>query len=63
MLERDVSDAILDLVLYADLRSDLPDEMRRHVDRLRELRARIESGESIDLFEFDGDEEEAARDA
>ena len=60
MLENDVSDAILDLLLYADQRSDLAPEMRRHVERLRDLRQRIESGESMDLLEWDGDEKEAA---
>lgn len=60
MLENDVSDAILDLLLCADQRADLTPEMRRHIERLRDLRDRIERGESMDLLEWDSDEKEAA---
>lgn len=57
-LYQEVSDAILDLCLFADLRDDVPNDMRRHIDRLRELRARIDSGEWMDnLLEWDGDSE------
>lgn len=53
-LQDELSDATLDLTLFAD-QQELSPEMRRHVDRLRDLRARIDDGE-LDDYDYDDGE-------
>ena len=53
-LSDEISDAILDLMLFTDRHADLPREIIDSVERLRELRRRLDESElMIDLFDPD----------
>ncbi len=59
-LDERVSDAILDLCLFADQQPGLPPQLLKHIERRRELRADIEDAPGLlDLRDdWDGDAED-----
>lgn len=47
----ELSDAILDLMLFVDLSSSLPKEIISYVDRLRDLRKQLDESDCDYLFD------------